>query len=140
MLRREQQMLGFVLCQETSDRFGELSTLADPVVDAVTLEVDGGGVGAGVVGADNFDRTAIAGTVFFNNNDAVVGLFTRSNARQTDHQHRGFPLNCWIFVRKGRCGDLGGSQRRTADLYARTTHYRGFCGIRQWTGQCYVTA
>src|SRR6185312_10646975 len=40
--------------------------IADPVLDAIALEVESGGIGAGVVGADNFDRTPIAGTVLFN--------------------------------------------------------------------------
>ncbi len=46
---------------QLGDALGELCALGDPVVDAFALEVDGGGVGAGIVGAYNLDRTAIAG-------------------------------------------------------------------------------
>ena len=46
---------------QLGDALGELCALADPVVDAVALEIEGSGVGAGIVGAYNLDRTAIAG-------------------------------------------------------------------------------
>ncbi len=45
------------------------------------LEVHAGRIGAGVVGADNFDGAAIAGAVLLDNNDAVVGLLARSYTR-----------------------------------------------------------
>jgi hypothetical protein len=51
------------------------------------LQVDGGGAGAGVIGADDLDRTAIAGAVLLNDHDAVVGLLAGANARQTNHYH-----------------------------------------------------
>ena len=66
----------------------ELSSLAGPVIDALALDVDGGGVGAGVVGAYHFDRAAVAGTVLLNYNDTVVRLLAGAKTRQTDHQHR----------------------------------------------------
>lgn len=80
---------GLVLGEELANGLGELSSLAGPVVDAIALEVNGGGLGAGVVGTDNFDRTAVAGAIFFDDNDAIMGLLTGANARQTNHQHRG---------------------------------------------------
>ena len=81
-----------VLGEEFADRFGELSAFTSPVVDAITFEIDGSGFGAGIIGADYLDRTAIAGAILFNDNDAVVGLLTGANARQTNHQHRVDPL------------------------------------------------
>ena len=81
-----------MLGQELADGFGELCAFAGPVVDAVALEVNGGGLGAGVIGADHFDRAAIAGAILFDDNDAIVGLLTGANARQTNHQHRVDPL------------------------------------------------
>jgi hypothetical protein len=81
-----------MLGEKLADGLGELSALAGPVVDAIALEVNGGGLGAGVVGTDHFDRTAIAGAIFFDNNDAIVGLLAGANARQTNHQHRVDPL------------------------------------------------
>ena len=77
------------LCEQLGDALGELSAVAGPVGDAVALEVDGRGVGAGVVGPDDFDGTAIAGAILFNDNDTVVGLLGGSNAGETDHQHLG---------------------------------------------------
>ena len=88
----------FVLCEELANTFRELCALAGPVVNALALKVYAGGVGAGVVGADNFDRAAVAGAVLFNYNDAIVGLLSCSNARQTNHQHWGcFLSNLNVF-------------------------------------------
>ena len=81
-----------MLREELPDGLGELCAFTGPVVDAIALEVNGRGFGAGVVGTDHFDRTAIAGAIFFDDNDAVVGLLTGANARQTNHQHRVVPL------------------------------------------------
>ncbi len=81
-----------MLGKELANGLGELGAFAGPVVDAVALEVHGGGLGAGVVGADHLDRAAIPGTILFDDNDAIVGLLTGANARQTNHQHRVDPL------------------------------------------------
>ena len=81
-----------MLGQELADGLGELSAFASPIVDAVALEVHGGGLGTGIVGADHFDRTAVAGAILLDNDDAIVGLLTGANARQTNHQHRVDPL------------------------------------------------
>ena len=75
------------LRKKLPDTIGQLCAIAGPVVDAVALQVNGRGVGAWIVRTHNFDRTAVTGTIFFNYDDAVVRLLTRSNARQTDHQH-----------------------------------------------------
>jgi hypothetical protein len=66
-----------------------LSAIAGPIVDPITLEINGCGVRTRIVSSDNLYRPAIPCAVLFNNNDAIVGLLTRSNARQTDHQHWG---------------------------------------------------
>jgi len=81
-----------VLGEELANGLGELGSLACPVIDAVALEVDAGGLGAGIVGADHFNGAAVAGAVLFDDNDAVMGLLTGANARQTNHQHRVDPL------------------------------------------------
>ena len=70
-----------------SDALRQLRSIAGPVVDAVALQINSRGGRARIVGAHHFNGTAVTGAVLFNNNDAVVGLLTRSNARQTDHQH-----------------------------------------------------
>src|SRR5947209_9162019 len=70
-----------------ADAIRKLSTLRHPIVDAFTLELEGGWVGAGVIGAYDLDRATIAGTVLFNHNNTVVGLLTGADARQPNHQH-----------------------------------------------------
>ncbi len=95
-----------MLGQELPDGLRELGSLAGPVVDAVALEVDSSGLGAGVVGADDLDRAAVAGAVLFDDNNAVMGLLTGANARQTNHQHWVDPLKTleWFQGRRPRTG------------------------------------
>ncbi len=81
-----------MLFEQLSDRLGELSSFRSPVINAIMLYLDRGGLGARVVRAHNFNGTAIARAIFFDDNDAVVGLLAGANARQTDHQHRVNPL------------------------------------------------
>ena len=80
------------LAEQLAYGLGELCALGGPVVDALTLEVDSGGVGAGIVGADNLDGTTVAGAILLNNDNAIVGLLAGANARQTNHQHWVVPL------------------------------------------------
>jgi hypothetical protein len=65
----------------------QLCAIAGPIIDTVALQVHSCGGCARIVGAHHFNGTAVTGPVLFNNDDAIVGLLTRSNARQTDHQH-----------------------------------------------------
>ena len=64
-----------------------LRSLAAPVGDPLVLQVDRGRVGAGIVGADDLNGAAVAGAVFFDNHDPVIGLLGGANARQTNHNH-----------------------------------------------------
>jgi hypothetical protein len=50
-------------------------------------QVYGRGVGAGIVCTHNFDRSAITGAIFFNDNDTIIRLLGGANARQTNHDH-----------------------------------------------------
>ena len=75
------------LGQEFADAFRQLGADAGPVVDAVTFEQDSGGAGAGIVGSDDLDGAAVAGPIFFDDDDAIVGLFTGADAGEADHQH-----------------------------------------------------
>jgi hypothetical protein len=75
------------LRHQLADTVGQLGSIANPIVNAVALQIDGCWVRAGIIGAHNFNRPAITGAILFNYNDAVVGLLARSNARQTNHQH-----------------------------------------------------
>ena|SRR5580700_10853628 len=84
----EVQRLGGGRClQKLFDAIGELSAFAGPIIDALTLEVDGSGVGAGVVGAYHFQGAAIAGTILLNDDNTVIRLLAGAKTRQTDHQH-----------------------------------------------------
>jgi len=51
------------------------------------LQVDAGGVSAGIVGAHNFDGAAIAGAVLLNHDNAVIRLLAGAETRQTNHNH-----------------------------------------------------
>src|ERR1700727_501643 len=64
-----------------------LGALRYPVLDAIALQFDAGGVGARVVSPDHSHRTAVAGALLFNDHDAIVRLFARTTARQTNHYH-----------------------------------------------------
>ena len=44
------------------------------------------GLGAGVVGADRFDRVAIAAGTGFGDNDAIVRLMDGADAGETDFE------------------------------------------------------
>ena len=55
------------------------------MIDAFTLEVEVGRSGAGIVGADDLNSTAIAGAVLLDDDDAVEGLFTRTHAGEANH-------------------------------------------------------
>jgi len=82
----------------------KLRTLAPPVGDAFVLQINRGRVGAGIVGADDLDRTAIAGAVLLNNHDTIIGLLGGANARQTNHHHGDtvpFKFQCSVRVLLG---------------------------------------
>ena len=77
------------LCEKLSHAVRHLRAVAGPIGNAVALELDTGGAGPRIIRADHFDRPAVACAVLFDHNNAVVRLLPRTNARQTDHQHRG---------------------------------------------------
>src|ERR1700750_2028173 len=62
--------------------------MAGPVLDAIFPQQHACRIGAGIVGAHYFNRTAIARALLLNHDYSVVRLLTRSEARQTNHQHR----------------------------------------------------
>jgi hypothetical protein len=70
-----------LLRQKLSYTVRQLCAVAGPILNPVALQVNGRRVRAWIVGANHLDRTAIAGAILFNHNDAIVGLLTRSNAR-----------------------------------------------------------
>ena len=49
--------------KEATHGIRQLGALGTPVVDAIALEQQGCGGGAGIIGADHLDRTAIARTI-----------------------------------------------------------------------------
>lgn len=101
--------------KELADALRELGSIAGPIADAVTLEEDGGRLGAWVVGPDDFDGTAITGAILFDNHDAIVGLLTCADARQTNHQQGEAPKKVLKIL--GEAGDpVGGRSTRHGGL------------------------
>jgi hypothetical protein len=86
------------LSHQLADAVRELSALADPVIDTVTLDFYRSRGGTGIVGADHLYRAAVTGTILLDDNDAVMGLLAGANARQTDHQHCKELLKISIYV------------------------------------------
>src|ERR1700680_833813 len=62
-----------------------LGALRHPVLDAITLQFDASRIRAGIIGPDHFHRTAVAGALLLNHHNAIVRLFARTSARQTNH-------------------------------------------------------
>ena len=74
--------------EQLGHTFGELCSVAGPVLYALTLQIDGGRIGPWVIGAHHLDRPAIAGTVLLNYNNTIIRLLPCTEASQTNHQHR----------------------------------------------------
>jgi hypothetical protein len=68
--------------------FGKLCSVVGPVLYALTLQIDGGRIGAWVIGAHHLDRPPIAGTVLLNYNNTIIRLLPCTEASQTNHQQR----------------------------------------------------
>jgi hypothetical protein len=62
-----------------------LRALGHPVFHPLALHFDRGGIGAGIVGPYHFHRTAVARARLLNDHNALVRLFSRTHARQTNH-------------------------------------------------------
>src|ERR1700722_5960382 len=84
--------------------FGELCSVAGPVLYALTLQIYSGRTGAWVIGAHYLDRPAIAGTVLLNHNNAIIRLLPCTEASQTNHQHRRTSFQIFFpdWVKSGR--------------------------------------
>jgi hypothetical protein len=75
------------LRNQLGDDRGKLRSHAAPIGDALVLQVNRGRVSAGIVGADDLDRTAVPGAVLLDNHDTIIGLLGGANTRQTNHHH-----------------------------------------------------
>jgi len=67
-------------------RVGGQRTLAEPVVDAVELEIDRVALGLGRIGAEVLDGIAIATRTGFGNHDAIERLMHGANLGETDFE------------------------------------------------------
>jgi len=106
-----------------------LGANAGPVVDTIALEANRCRFRTRVVGTNHFDGAAIAGAVLFDHNDAVVGLLTRSNARQTNHDHLvTSSLTNNVLVMAGAQGS-GNCAVPVTDGGARNTFQPIYCGL-----------
>src|ERR1700722_6254709 len=101
--------------QQLGYAFGGLCSVVGPVLDALTLQIDGGRAGARVVRAHHLDRPAVAGAVLLNHNNTIIRLLPCTEASQTNHQHRRksfqklFPdglKSGWVWDRDGWAGQL----------------------------------
>src|SRR5580698_6883447 len=113
------------LLDQLGDAVGHLGALADPVLDALMLEGNGGWVGAGIVGADNFDRTAIAGAILLDHDNTVIRLLGGANARQTNHNHGdAFPFSFQNFDCALDCASDAHRKRESSPAQNTTSKYR----------------
>src|SRR6185312_9999816 len=80
------------LAQKLPEAIGKPGAVPDPVVDAVALQLKRGRRRTRIIGAHNLDGAAVAGTILFDDDNAVMGLLTGANARQANHQHVKSPL------------------------------------------------
>ena len=71
--------------KQFSDPIRKLRALSNPVLNALPFQVESGRIGARIVRAHHFYRTAIASVLFLNYHHSVIRLFTRPKARQSDH-------------------------------------------------------
>ena len=119
-----------VLGQQLAHAVGELRTLADPMLNTLALQIDGGRVGARIVGTYNLQRTAIAGQPLLNHHYPVVRLLSGAEARKTNHQHNRNPLRTWNW----NIWETGTAAELTAGIPA--FKYAGFAGFGQvWMKQ-----
>src|SRR5271156_1002102 len=70
---------------ELADALRHLSAFGNPIIDALAFEVDAGGVGSRIVSPHNFHGPAIARTRLLDHHHAVIRLFARTHARQSNH-------------------------------------------------------
>ena len=71
--------------KQFSDPIRKLRALSNPVLNALPFQVESGRIGARIVRAHHFYRTAIASVLFLNYHHSVIRLFARPKARQSDH-------------------------------------------------------
>ena len=60
--------------------FAGLSAFADPILDALAIELDGRRFLLGIVGPNNFHKTAIARPGLFGNHHAIKGMLLLANS------------------------------------------------------------
>src|SRR5581483_8700899 len=76
------------LSHDLADPVRHLGALGNPVLDPVALQFDSCRAGARIVGPYYFNGTAVARALFLDHHHAIMRLFARTCARQTNHQHR----------------------------------------------------
>lgn len=73
------------LRHQFADALRHLGALRYPVLDAFPLQIDMRGCTPGIVGSDYLDRAAIPCPFFLNDHHAILRLFARTCARETNH-------------------------------------------------------
>lgn len=73
--------------EQVPDRVRALGAVLDPIFDAVLLDVEGDGIGAGVEVAQDFQGLAPRVATLFHDYETVFGLFLLADAGETDRKH-----------------------------------------------------
>src|SRR5579862_473839 len=76
---------------ETAHRIAWLCANAEPVLDAIRIELQFRGLFQWIVRAHQFHDAAIPRPGLLNHHYAVVGLLLFANPRQPNHQHKNTP-------------------------------------------------
>jgi hypothetical protein len=76
------------LAQQTNHGRGRLGALAHPILDLRRIQMDRGGISAGIVVPQDRDKTAVARRAGIRHDDAIVGLELGALAAQPDLKHR----------------------------------------------------
>ena len=76
-------------------RFGRLGTLAEPIVDALDIELEVVVLESGIVPAENLEELAVARGALVGRHDAVGRVVLASGAAQSDFNH--FFVSCSSF-------------------------------------------
>ena len=79
LLEAVKTSLGARRSEDLFDGFGWQGAVLHPMENAVFLDVNGGGIGAGIVHAQNFQKATIAGGFLIRGDDAVRGLAFETN-------------------------------------------------------------
>ena len=86
------------LLQQSTNSVGGLSTGLDPLLSAISIDLDLSGRDAGILSADLLDETAIAGIAAVSNNNAIEGSLLSAHTAQSDLNHNNVPPKNVFYI------------------------------------------